>query len=127
VPTIEGAIKMVIDRSEWVAIATTGPDGPHLAATWGDYVRALGVPDDVILIPAGGLQTTEANLAADPRIELLFASREVQGSSGGGQGCRLCGRGEFQASGPAADAVKARFPWARAALVVRVDHATTQL
>ncbi|MCX6543221.1 MAG: hypothetical protein NTV05_02265 [Acidobacteria bacterium] len=43
-----------------MAIATTGPDGPHLAATWGDYVRALGVPDNVILIPAGGLQTTEA-------------------------------------------------------------------
>jgi hypothetical protein len=126
-PTIQGEIRMVIDRSEWVAIATTGSDGPHLAATWGDYVRALGVQDDVILIPAGGLQTTEANLAADPRIELLFASRDVQGSRGGGQGCRLRGRGEFQASGPAADAVKARFPWARAALVVRVDHATTQL
>jgi len=126
-PTIEGEIRMVIDRSEWVAIATTGSDGPHLAATWGDYVRALGIPDNVILIPAGGLQTTEANLAADPRIELLFASREVQGSRGRGQGCRLRGRGEFQASGPAADAVKACFPWARAALVVRVDHATTQL
>jgi len=126
-PTIEGEIKLVIDRSEWVAIATTGPDGPHLAATWGDYVRALGVPDDVILIPAGGLQTTEANLAADPRIELLFASREVKGTRGGGQGCRLRGRGEFQASGPEADAVKARFPWARGALVVRVEHAMLQL
>jgi len=126
-PTIEGEVRMVIDRSEWVAIATTGSDGPHLAATWGDYVRALGVQDDVILIPAGGLQTTEANLAADPRIELLFASREVKGSRGGGQGCRLRGHGEFQASGPAADAVKARFPWARAALVVRVGHASTQL
>lgn len=126
-PTIEGEIRAVIDRSEWVAIATAGSGGPHLAATWGDYVRALGVQDDVILIPAGGLQTTEANLAVDPRIELLFASREVKGSSDSGQGCRLRGLGEFQASGPAADAVKARFPWARGALVVRVEHATAQL
>ncbi|MEI6669527.1 MAG: pyridoxamine 5'-phosphate oxidase family protein [Acidobacteriota bacterium] len=126
-PTIEGEIRMVIDRSEWVAIATTGSDGPHLAATWGDYIRALGLADDVILIPAGGLQITEANLAADPRVELLFASREVKGSRGGGQGCRLRGRGEFQASGPEADAVKARFPWARGAIVIHVEHAVTQL
>jgi len=126
-PTIEGEIRAVIDRSEWVAIATTGLDGPHLAATWGDYVRALGVQHDVILVPPGGLKTTQANLAADPRIELLFASREVNGSSGGRQGCRLRGRGEFQTSGPAADAVKARFAWARGALIVHVEHATTQL
>jgi len=126
-PTLEGDIRAVIDRSEWVAIATTGPAGPHLAATWGDYVRALGAQDDVVLIPAGGMQTTEANLAADPRIELLFASREVKGPGGSGQGCLLRGRGEFQVSGPAADAVRARYPWARGALVVRVEGATTQL
>ena len=81
-----------------VAIATTGPDGPHLA-DGGDYVRALGVKDDVILIPAGGLRQTEANLATDPRIELLFASRQVQGSSGGpGKGCLVSGRAEVQAT-----------------------------
>ena len=125
--TLEGEIRAVIDRSEWVAVATTGPAGPHLAATWGDYVRALGVQDDVILIPAGGMQTTEANLAADPRIELLFASREVKGPGGRGQGCRLRGRGEFEASGPRAEAVRARYPWARGALVVRVEDAIAQL
>jgi len=52
---MDAAIREVIDKSEWVAIATVGPDGPHLAATWGDYVRALGVKDDVVVIPAGGL------------------------------------------------------------------------
>jgi hypothetical protein len=60
-------------------------------------------------------------------VELLFASRQVKGSSGGGQGCLLRGTAEFQATGPAADAVKARFPWARGAIVVRVQEATTQL
>lgn len=125
---IEGDARAVIDTCEWVAIATTGPDGPHLAGTWGDYVRALGVRDDVILIPAGGLRQTEANLATDPRIELLFASRQVQGSSGGpGKGCLVSGRAEVQANGPAIEAVKARFPWARGALVVRVERVTPQL
>jgi hypothetical protein len=56
--TLDAAIREVIDKSEWVAIATVGPDGPHLAATWGDYVRALGVEDDVIVIPAGRLRKT---------------------------------------------------------------------
>ncbi len=117
----------VIERAEWVAIATTGGDGPHLAATWGDDVRTLGVDDDQVLIPAGGLRTTEANIASDARVELLFASRQVQRASGAGQGCLLRGRGELQRSGPLMDRVKSHFPWARAVLVVHVDEASTQL
>ncbi len=120
-------VRAVIDRSEWVAIATVGPDGPHLAGTWGDYVRVLGVAPDRVVIPAGGLRRTEANLANDHRIELLFASRQVQGSNGPGQGCVLRGRGELQTAGPAMDAVRQRFRWARAALVVHVEQASTQL
>lgn len=124
---MDAAIREVIDKCEWVAIATVGADGPHLAATWGDYIRALGVEDDVVLIPAGRLRTTEANLKANPRIELLLASRQIQRAQGTGQGCVLSGTAELQTSGPAMDKVKARFPWARAALVVKVDRAATQL
>jgi hypothetical protein len=125
---IEGDLRAVIDACEWVAIATTGPDGPHLAGTWGDYVRALGVDRDTILVPAGGLRHTEANLATDRRIELLFASRQVKGASGNpGKGCMVSGWAELQASGPAMDAVKAKFPWARGALVVHVDRVSGQL
>ncbi len=124
---IEGDVRLVIERSEWVAIATTGPDGPHLSATWGDYVRKLGVEDDEIVIPAGRLKKTEANIASDPRVELLFASREVQRAGGSGQGCLLRGHAEFRTSGTIVDRVKSHFPWARGALVVRVEQATTQL
>ena len=123
----DAAIREVIDKCEWVAVATVGPDGPHLAGTWGDYIRALGVRDDVILIPAGGLRKTEANLEANPRVELLLASRAVQRPQGQGQGCVLSGTAHLQASGPEADLVKSRFPWARGALVVKVEHAATQL
>ncbi|MGE5362359.1 MAG: pyridoxamine 5'-phosphate oxidase family protein [Bacteroidales bacterium] len=119
--------RKVIEHAEWVAIATTGPDGPHLAATWGDYVRTLGVGDDQVLIPAGGLRTTEANIASDARVELLFASRQVQRASGAGQGCLLRGRAELQRSGPLVDRVKSHFPWARGVLVVHVEEASTQL
>jgi len=124
---MDGAIREVIDKCEWVAIATVGPDGPHLAATWGDYVRALGVEGDIVLIPAGGLRKTESNLKLNPRIELLLASRQIQRPQGTGQGCVLSGTGELLATGPAMDKVKARFPWARGALVVKVERASTQL
>ncbi len=124
---IDGAIREVIEKCEWVAIATAGPDGPHLAATWGDYVRALGIEEDRIVVPAGGLRKTEANLKANPRVELLFASRGVQRPQGAGQGCLLSGTAQMQASGPLFDAVKAKFSWARAALVVQVERAATQL
>ncbi len=124
---IEGDVRAVIEHCEWVAIATAGPDGPHLAATWGDYVRALGVESDQIVIPAGRLQKTRENITSDPRIELLCASRQVPAAAGSGQGCLLRGHAEFQESGPIADRVKSRFPWAKGALIVHVDEAATQL
>ncbi len=126
--SISNDVRTVIDKAEWVAIATSGPDGPHLSATWGDYVRGLGIDQDIILIPAGRLQRTEENLKADPRIELMFATREVIGSRGtSGQGCVLHGRAEMETAGPRYEAVKARFSWARAALVIHVAQAETQL
>lgn len=124
---IEGVCKEVIDKSEWVAIATNGKEGPHLVGTWGDYLKALGVTDETILIPAGRMRKTEENIKSDNRIELLFASRQVQGSRSPGQGCCISGTAEFQYAGAAMEKVKSRFPWARAALVVTVTGVNTQL
>jgi hypothetical protein len=124
---IEGICKEVMGKTEWIAIATTGPDGPHVVATWGDYVRALGLEDDTLLIPAGLMRKTEANLQRDPRVELLCGTRQVQGTRGPGKGCGIVGKAEFQTAGPHFDAVKAKFPWARAAIVVSVDEAKPQL
>ena len=124
---LEDIHRAVINQSEWVAIATSGPDGPHLVATWGDYVRDLGISDNRILIPAGRLQKTEENLRRDNRIELLFASRQVQGTRGPGQGCCVSGTACFEFIGPTMDRVKARFPWARAVLVVDAQKFQLQL
>lgn len=124
---IEGVPRQVIEKSEWVAIATAGPDGPHVVGCWGHYVRALGVDGDELLFPAGRFHKTEENLKHDPRVELLFASREVPRADGQGQGCTVFGRGELQTSGRAAEAVKAKFAWARGALVVRIEAAKTHI
>ncbi len=125
---IEGKCKEVIERTEWVAIATCGDDGPHIVATWGDYVRAIGIKDGmIIIIPAGGYNKTAENLKKNNRVELLIASKQVQGSHGPGQGCSITGRGEVQISGEFAEAARKKFSWARGALVIRVEQVKTQL
>lgn len=125
---LDGICRQVIAKTEWIAISTGGPDGPHVVGTWGDYVRALGVADDRLIVPVGGMNKTEANLKHHNRVTLLCGTRQVLGSGGQpGRGCEIVGTAEFQTSGIHFDAVKARFPWARAALVVHVKEAKTQL
>ncbi len=119
--------KEVIEKSEWVAIATAEPGGPHIAACWSQSVRTLGYDDDVIRIPAWRYFRTEENLKRNARVELLFASRQVMRPGAQGQGCRIIGKGELHTTGPNAEAVKAKFPGTRGALVVFVESAETQL
>jgi hypothetical protein len=117
---IEGICRDVLEKSEWVAIATTGPDGPHVVGCWSHDMRALGVEGDELFIPAGRYHQTEENLKRDPRVELLFASRQVARAGGQGQGFSILGVGELRTSGDAAEAVKVKFPWARGVLIVRM-------
>ena len=124
---IDGVCREVLEKSEWIGLATAGPDGPHLVATWGDYVRALGIGDDRLLIPVGGMHKTEANLKRDNRVELLCGTRQVKGTHSLGRGCGITGRAELQTTGPYFDAAKARFPWARAVMVVSVEEVKPQL
>ncbi len=125
---IEGKCREVMDKTEWVAIATCGENGSHVVATWGDYVRALVTEDgDIIVIPAGHYNITEENLKKNNRIELLVASREVEGTYGPGQGCCISGKGEIHTSGKFAWMAKSKFSWARGALVIKVEEIKTQL
>lgn len=124
---IDAVCRSVIEKTEWIAIATAGPDGPHVVGTWGDYVRALGIQGDRLLVPVGHMYKTEANLKRDNRVELLCGTRQVQGAHGPGKGCALAGKGQFEMAGPRFDEVKAKFQWARAVLVINVEDAKAQL
>jgi hypothetical protein len=125
---IEGKCKEVLDKTEWIAIATCGDSGPHIVATWGGYVKALKTEDNgIIVIPAGFYNITEDNLKKNNHVELLAASSKVQGTNGPGQGCSISGKGEIQTSGKIADMVKSKFSWARGALVITVEKFNTQL
>lgn len=114
----------VLKKSEIITIATAGETGPHLVATWGDYVAKL-LPDDgvTILIPAGGYKQTEKNLARNDRVVLMAGSKEAPGKNGMGTGYRLTGRGKMVTDGKWKDLVAAQFAWARAAFVIEVESA----
>lgn len=125
---IEGTCKEILEKTEWVAIATCGDTGPHLVATWSGYLRAL-TPEgsETLVIPAGYYNITEENLKKNNNVELLIASKKVQGTNSAGQGCCISGKGEVQTSGEYADLAKSKFPWARGALVIKMEKISTQL
>ncbi len=126
-PLLEGACREVLDRAEVVAMVTAGEDGPHITATWGDYMRTLGIGEDRLVIPAGFYRQMEANLTRNDAIQILVASRQVQGTMGPGQGFTLKGRGRIVDSGEDMDRVRANFAWARGALIVEITEAIAHL
>jgi predicted pyridoxine 5'-phosphate oxidase superfamily flavin-nucleotide-binding protein len=124
---IEGNCREVCEATEFVAMVTAGDDGPHLVGNWGDYMRALGVEEDRIVLPAGRYHTTERNLGKNSRIQLMVASRSVQGTRSPGQGYVIEGSARIVSSGELFDKVKARYPWARGAMVIDVKEVRAQL
>lgn len=115
---IEGTCKEVLEKTEWLAIATTGEAGLSLVGTWGEYVNTLGRGETTLYIPVAGYFKTEANLATGSEIEILCATQQVIGHHGPGQGYRIHGNGRIETEGDHASRVKNLYPWARGVLIV---------
>lgn len=118
-------MKEVLKHDGVVAIGTMGAEGPHMVNTWNSYIRITD--DERLLIPAGYMNRTEANLAVNQKVLVTLGSSKVQGFNGPGTGFLVKGTAVMLASGPEFDRVKERFSWARAALVVTIDSATQTL
>lgn len=120
--TIPETLLEVLKKDGVVAIATLGPDGPHMVNTWNSYVRVS--EDGRLLIPAGYFHKTEANVAANNQVLVTLGSSKVQGLHGPGAGFLIKGTAAFLKEGPEHDATKSKFGWARAVLSITVDSAT---
>jgi predicted pyridoxine 5'-phosphate oxidase superfamily flavin-nucleotide-binding protein len=105
-----------------VAIATLGKDGPHMVNTWNSYVRISA--DGRLLIPAGYMHRTEANIAFNNNVLITVGSSKVTGLHGPGAGFLIKGTATFIISGPDFDLLKSKFEWLRATLAVTIDSAT---
>jgi predicted pyridoxine 5'-phosphate oxidase superfamily flavin-nucleotide-binding protein len=115
----------VLKQDGVVAIATLGEEGPHMVNTWNSYIRITD--DGRLLIPAGYMHHTEANIATNSNILITLGSSKVAGKNGPGTGFLIKGTAEFIFSGPDFDTTKKRFAWARAALAVTILSATQTL
>jgi len=112
----------IMKRDGVVAIATLGKDGPHMVNTWNSYLRTT--EDGRLLIPAGYMHRTEANIAFNPEVLITLGSSKIRGLHGPGTGFLIKGKAAFVTSGPEFDVLKASFEWMRATMVVTIESAT---
>lgn len=122
---IPDKMREVLKKDGVVAIATLGQDGPHLVNTWNSYVRITD--DERLLIPAGYMNRTEANITTNNNVLITVGSSKVAGKNGPGTGFLIKGTATFMSSGPDFEVTKARFSWARAVLAVTISSATQTL
>ena len=118
-------LRDVLKKDGVVAIATVGEDGPHMVNTWNSYVRLTD--DGRMLIPAGFMHRTEANIRFNPDVLITCGSSKVQGKIGPGTGFLIQGSAEFQESVADFDRMKATFGWMRAVVIVTIESATQTL
>ena len=115
----------VLKQDGVVAIATLGQDGPHMVNTWNSYIRVA--EDGRLLIPAGYMRRTEANVAFNNQVLVTLGSAKVVGQHGPGTGFLIKGHAAFIAFGPDFEVLKATFAWARATLAITPDSITQTL
>ncbi|MGB9081748.1 MAG: pyridoxamine 5'-phosphate oxidase family protein [Desulfuromonadaceae bacterium] len=118
-------LREVLKNDGVVAIATLGQDGPHMVNTWNSYIQITD--DGRLLIPAGYMQRTEANIAFNSSVLITLGSSKVAGKIGPGTGFLIKGTAAFITSGVDFDVIKKKFVWARAALAVTIASATQTL
>ena len=80
-----------------VAIVTNGKDEPHVVNTWNSYIYVTN--DDKLLIPVGGMNRTEKNIADNNNVWLTIGNREVQGKMNKGTGFSIKGTAKFLKNG----------------------------
>lgn len=112
-------IRDILSNEGVASFTTQGIDEPHMAATWNSYIRIDG--SNELLIPAGSLFRTEENSKNGSDLQMIIASKRVQGMHGDGAGFLLQGTAVFEDHGHRFEQMKSNFPWARAVMVFKVS------
>ncbi len=115
----------VLQHEGVVAIATQGEKDIHMSNTWNSYMRVT--PDGRILLPVGGMKTTEANINFNNKVLMTLGSREVQGFRSKGTGFLVRGVATFLFEGDDFEMLKKDYSWARAVLEIRPESVTQTL
>ncbi len=108
-----------------VSIVTQGSESPHVVNTWNSYINII--EDKKMLIPVGGMNTTESNINKNNKVLSTLGSREVEGFHSKGTGFLIKGTASFIYEGSKFDNMKEKFPWARAILEINPESITQTL
>lgn len=110
----------VLNYEGAVSITSWGNTDPHVTCTWNSYL--VTKEEDIILIPAAGMTSTEKDLAVNDQLILTLAAHQVEGFNNyQGTGFRINGKGEFLTEGPYFDEMKEKYPFIRKVLQVTVS------
>lgn len=110
----------VLNYEGAVSITSWGNTDPHVTCTWNSYL--VTKEEDIILIPAAGMTSTEEDLSVNDQLILTLAARQVEGFNNyQGTGFRINGKGEFLTEGPYFDEMKEKYPFIRKVLQVTVS------
>ena len=116
--TIPEKLLQVLSHEGVAAIATQGDGGPHLVNTWHSYIKVMN--DGRLIFPAGRMHITETNVERNSHVLITAGSRKVQGFKGPGTGFLITGTATFLKKGNEFEEIRARFPWARAAVEIKI-------
>ena len=108
----------VISYEGVVSIVTWTDEGADVSNTWNSY---LNVKEDRILIPAAGMNKTQANIEKNPNVKLTVGSKEVMGKWAMGSGFLILGTAKFITSGEEFDSMKEKFPFLSRVLEITVS------
>ncbi|RPA55180.1 pyridoxamine 5'-phosphate oxidase family protein [Aerococcus agrisoli] len=110
----------VLNYEGAVSITSWGNTDPHVTCTWNSYL--VTKEEDIILIPAAGMTSTEEDLVVNDQLILTLAARQLEGFNNyQGTGFRINGKGEFLTEGPYFDEMKEKYPFIRKVLQVTVS------
>ena len=108
----------VISHEGVVSIVTWTDEGADVSNTWNSY---LNVKENRILIPAAGMNKTQANIEKNPNVKLTVGSKEVMGKWAMGNGFLILGTAKFITSGEEFDLMKEKFPFLSRVLEITVS------
>lgn len=108
----------VISHEGVVSIVTWTDEGADVSNTWNSY---LNIKENRILIPAAGINKTQANIEKNPNVKLTVGSKEVMGKWAMGSGFLILGTAKFITSGEEFDSMKEKFPFLSRVLEITVS------
>lgn len=111
----------VLEHEGVVSIVSWGNGDANVTNTWNSY---LVIKDDRILIPAAGMNSTEADVNVNDRVKLTLGSRDVMGFNNyQGTGFLINGSAKFIEAGADFDMMKEKYSFLRKVLEIKVDSA----